>query len=340
MRTKWKQSGLVLLGAILLLSLDACSGSTPASGSVKGPTVRFSEVIHSIFYAPHYVAMAKGFFKGEGINVDMVTSQGSDKGAAALLAGTADISLIGPETSIFIHNQRGEKTLKVFYQLTGTDGSILMSRKKEDAFSWNNLQGKTIIGWRQGSAPNNVLNSVLKQKGVSGVNVVNSIAPEAMVGAFESGKGDYIQVYEPVASTLEQAGKAYTVAALGSEIGNFPETSYEATSDYITAHPDVVQKWSNAVYQATQWIQTHSSEEVAAVLEPYFKETPKALIVQSVERYKQLKVWPSSPVPTYAQLSILQKVLIENGLLKQGEKVLYKDIIDRTFTDKVVKGGK
>ena len=339
MRTPWIRCGLVFLSALFILSQTACT-STPVSGNAKGQTVRFSEVIHSIFYAPHYVAMGKGFFKGEGINVDMVTSQGSDKGAAALLAGAADISLIGPETSIFIYKQKGEKTLKVFYQLTGTDGSVLMSRKKEEGFSWSNLQGKTIIGWRQGSSPDNVLKSVIKKNGVTGANVVNSLAPQAMVGAFESGKGDYIQVYEPVASTLEKEGKAFTVASLGGEIGAFPETSYEATSDYISAHPDVVQKWTNGVYKATQWIQTHSAAEVADVLQPFFKETPKDLIVKSVERYKQLKVWPESPVLSYEQFSILQKVLIDNGLLKVGEKVRYESIVDRRFVDQVVKGGK
>jgi NitT/TauT family transport system substrate-binding protein len=330
---------LVFLSAILLLSLPACGGSFSTTGDqlIK---VRFSEVIHSIFYAPHYVAMGKGFFKGEGLHVDMVTSQGSDKGAAALLAGTADISLIGPETSIFVYNQRGQKTLKVFYQLTGTDGTVLMSRKKEDHFEWKDLEGKAIIGWRPGSAPNSVLKSVLRKNGVKNVTVIDNISSQAMVGAFESGKGDYIQVYEPIASTLEKAGKAYTVDALSWEIGAFPETSYEATSDFIDANPDVIQKWCNALYKATQWMNSHSAEEIATVLQPYFKETPKDIIVKSVDRYKHLKVWPESPVPTYQQLDILQDVLIENGIMKQGERVKYDAVIERSFAEKAVKGGK
>jgi len=338
MRNKFLRGVLVFFSAIILLALPACGSSLTITGDnlIK---VRFSEVIHSIFYAPHYVAMGKGFFKGEGLHVDMVTSQGSDKGAAALLAGTADISLIGPETSIFVYNERGQKTLKVFYQLTGTDGSVLMSRKKEPNFKWQDLEGKTIVGWRPGSAPNSVLNSVLKKNGVKNVTILDNISAQAMVGAFESGKGDYIQVYEPIASTLEKAGKAYVVAPLAEEIGPFPETSYEATSDFIAANPEVIQKWCNAVYKATQWIHSHSAEEIATVLEPYFKETPRDLIVKSVERYKQLNVWPESPIPTYEQLSVLQNVLIENGLMKPGQRVKYEDVIERKFAEQAVKGG-
>ena len=339
MRAKFLRAMLVFLSCFVLLSLPACGSSLSTTGD-NLINVRFSEVIHSIFYAPHYVAMGKGFFKGEGLHVDMVTSQGSDKGAAALLAGTADISLIGPETSVFVHNERGEKTLKVFYQLTGTDGTVLMSRKKETNFKWENLEGKTIIGWRAGSAPNSVLKTVLNKNGVKNVTVIDNISAQAMVGAFESGKGDYIQVYEPIASTLEKAGRAFTVDSLSWEIGAFPETSYEATSDFIDANPDVIQKWSNAVYKATQWMNTHSAEEIATVLEPYFKETPRDIIVKSVDRYKHLKVWPESPVPTYEQLKILQDVLVENGLIKEGQRVRYDSVIERSFAEKAVKGGK
>ncbi|WP_367755951.1 ABC transporter substrate-binding protein [Ammoniphilus sp. 3BR4] len=104
MKKHWIRNCLVV--CLTLLAVTGCGSSTPSSTPAEAPpaqegtsapppsepvTVRFSEVIRSIFYAPQYVAMEKGFFEEEGLKVDMVTSQGSDKGAAALLAGTADI---------------------------------------------------------------------------------------------------------------------------------------------------------------------------------------------------------------------------------------------------------
>jgi NitT/TauT family transport system substrate-binding protein len=325
---------------ILLFIMAACSSSQTSSKKVEMQTVRFSEVIRSIFYAPHYIAMEKGFFNEEGINVDMVTAQGSDKGAAALLSETADISLIGPETTIYIFNQKGEKQIKVFHQLTATDGSFLMSRNKLDNFNWSDVAGKTVVGWRPGSAPQMVLSHVLKKNQVSGSEVITNIAAPAMVGAFSSGKGDFIQVYEPVASMLESTGKAYFVASMGEAIGGFPETSYVATSDYIANNPEIVQKWINAVTKATKWVQDQPSDQVAETLVPYFEGTSKELIQNSVERYKKQNTWPTSPEMTQEQFNALQSVLIENGVLKENEKVNIEDIADMTYAKKAGKEAK
>lgn len=348
-KTKKRLAVRAALSAILSLALAGCgtpaasgntsngstsSNQTTNSGSSKQlTTVRYSEVIRSIFYAPQYVAMAKGFFTKEGLNVQMVTSEGSNKGAAALLSGSADIALVGPETSVYIYNQHGSQTLKVFYQLTNTDGSFLMSRKKIPNFTWQDVAGKSIISWRPGSDPQMVLAHVLKSNHVSGTNVITNIAPQAMVGAFESGKAPFIQVYEPVASDLAASGKAYYDMSIGQAVGNYPETAFEATASYIKNHPQVIQDWSNAVYQATQWIGSHTPNQVAAAIASYFPGTSQSLIADSVKKYEELKTW-SSPVLIPKQLDTLQTILIESGTEKASQKISYNDVVDPTFAQK------
>ncbi|MFH5186145.1 ABC transporter substrate-binding protein [Paenibacillus sp. TAB 01] len=339
-------SALMLLGAVVGCGKEAAPASAPAAPAAetkpaeKPPelkTVRFSEVIRSIFYAPHYIAMEKGFFKEAGINIDMNTAQGSDKGAAALLAGVADISLVGPETAIYIFNQKGDKKLKIFHQLTFKDGSFLLSRNKMDTFKWSDLAGKSVIGWRPGSAPQMVLNSKLLQEKVANADIVTNIASTAMAGAFTSGKGDFIQVFEPIASTLEKEGKAYYVASMGDGFGQFPETSYVATEDYLKNNAETVQKFSDALVKATKWLDTASKDEIAAALAPYFEGTPKDIIIQSVDRYKKQGTWNANPELTAVQFDTLQHVLIENGVLKEEQKVKMEDVVDMTFAKKAVK---
>lgn len=347
---KWKKLSCMLLTAALLTVASGC-GSAPAATpgndaaaagtktETKLTTVKFSEVIRSIFYAPHYIAMQKGFFKEEGLDVDMNTAQGSDKGAAALIAGTADISLVGPETAIYIYNQKGDKTLKIFHQLTMKDGSFLLARSKTDSFKWSDLDGKSVIGWRPGSAPQMVLSSKLAQEKVTKADVVTNIASTAMAGAFTSGKGDYIQVFEPIASTLEKEGKAYYVASVGEAFGAFPETSYVATSDYIKAHPETIQKFVNAVDKGNKWLNTASKDDIADALLPFFEGTPKEVIIQSIERYKKQDTWPAVPELTAAQFETLQKVLIDNGVLKPEQKVASMDaVVDMSFVNKLKAG--
>jgi len=336
MKNKGKFSVLLLAVALLALTVSACGKDGKKSEELK--TIKFSEVIRSIFYAPHYIAMSKGFFKDEGLNVDMNTAQGSDKGAAALIAGTADISLVGPETTIYIFNQKGDKTIKAFHQLTAKDGSFLLSREKLDGFKWSDLSGKTILGWRPGSAPQMVMNSTLIKEGVSGANVVTNIASPALAGAFTSGQGDFIQLFEPVASTLVQQGKAYYVASLGETFGAFPETSYVATSDYIKKNPDVIQSFVNAVAKGAEWLTTASDDEIAEALAPFFEGTSKELILQSVNRYKGQGTWPTHPELTQDQFDTLQNVLVENGVLKDADRVANMgDVVDMSFVHKLGK---
>ncbi|MCL6547455.1 MAG: ABC transporter substrate-binding protein [Alicyclobacillus sp.] len=320
--------------ALAAAGASAIAGVTPAMGK-NMQTVRFSEVIRSVFYAPQYVALAEGFFKKQGLNVEVVTSQGSDKGAAALIAGTADISLIGPETSVYIYNQHGTTMLRAFYQLTDTDGSFIMSRTKMSHFKWSDLAGHTVVSWRPGSSPQMVLAHVLTKYHVPNVKVITNIAATAMVGAFESGKGDFIQVYEPTVETLQASGKAYLVASVGAAAGNYPETAYEATDAYIKAHPDVIQAWCNAIYQASQWIHHHSPKEVASAISSYFPGTSTAQLAASIKRYESLHAW-QSPFMTKQQYNILQSVLIEAKTEPANQKVPYNQVFISTFAKKAM----
>ncbi|MDD9269100.1 ABC transporter substrate-binding protein [Paenibacillus sp. GCM10023248] len=346
MLTMRKTASLVLSAMLVTLAAGCGQAATSPAASTgaadKKPealqTVKFSEVIRSVFYAPHYIAMEKGFFREMGLNVDMNTAQGSDKGAAALIAGVADISLVGPETAIYIYNQKGDKTLKIFHQLTMRDGSFLLSRNPVANFKWSDLAGKSVIGWRPGSAPQMVLNTKLTQEKVAKTDVITNIASTAMAGAFTSGKGDFIQVFEPIASSLVKEGKAHYVASVGQEFGAFPETSYVATSDYIKKNPAVIQKFVNAVAKGREWMQTASPDEIAGALTPYFEGTPKDILIQSVDRYLKQDTWPAVPELNAQQFAALQQVLIDNGVLKPADRVAdINAVVDMTFVNKIGK---
>ena len=111
-------------------------GATVATKS-KRETVRIAEVTRSIFYAPQYVAIEKGFFKDEGINVKLTTTWGGDKTMTALLSDGADVALVGSETTIYVHAQDSTDPVINFAQLTQTDGTFLVARKNQISFLGN-----------------------------------------------------------------------------------------------------------------------------------------------------------------------------------------------------------
>lgn len=137
-----------LLAAGMLAGLlgSGLAAAQPLNPPVK---VRYEEVVRSILYVPKYVALSQGYFKDAGLDVSMKTSQGTDKGMTALLSGSADIVLIGPEASIYVQNSESPVKPKIFAGLTATDGFFLLSRKPIDKFDWSMVKGKEIIGFRR-----------------------------------------------------------------------------------------------------------------------------------------------------------------------------------------------
>ena len=126
-----------------LLVLPGCAGEKQLT------RVRLSEVTHSVFYAPQYVAMSQGFFRQEGLEVELTNGGGADKVMTAVVSGQADIGLAGPEASIYVAQQGKEDPPVIFAQLTRRDGSFLVGRS-DGPFRWENLRGSTIIGGRAG----------------------------------------------------------------------------------------------------------------------------------------------------------------------------------------------
>lgn len=130
---------------ILLLSVALLGMSLVLSGCGKQTNltkVQLSEVTHSIFYAPQYVALTQGFFKEEGLEVELSNGQGADKVMTAVLTDQVDIGFAGPEASIYVYNEGKEDHSVVFAQLTNGDGTFLLARQPNPNFKWSDLKGK------------------------------------------------------------------------------------------------------------------------------------------------------------------------------------------------------
>lgn len=112
--------------------------------------ITMAEVAHTVFYAPQYVAIEKGYFKDEGINLELILTPGADKVTAAVLSGDAQIGFSGSEATIYVYNGGEKDYLKTFAQLTQKDGSFLVSREKIENFTLENLKGKSVVGGRKG----------------------------------------------------------------------------------------------------------------------------------------------------------------------------------------------
>lgn len=336
MKKKFKY--LLTLIVIFPLLLTGCS--CKKDGNLKKITV--AEVTHSVFYAPQYLADSLGFFKDEGLEVSFVNTNGADKTMAALLSKDAQIGLMGPEASIYVY-LNGQKDYAInFAQLTQKDGSFLVGRNDIENFDISMLSGKEILGGRKAGMPEMVLEYILKNAGLEvgrddpskEVYVRTDVQFAAMAGAFISGEGDYVSLFEPTASNLEKDGNGYIVASLGELSGNIAYTSYSALSSYISDNEDTIQKFTNAIYKAQTWIYSHSDEEVAEAILKYFPDNSKNDLAKAIENYRRIEAWSKTPTLTEESLNKLMDIIELAGEL--DTRVDYEKIVTTKYSEKSI----
>lgn len=294
----------------------------------KSIKVKVAEVAHTIFYTPQYVAIEKGFFKEEGLDVELILTPGADKVTAAVLSKDANIGLSGSEATIYVYNGGEKNYLKTFAQLTQKDGSFIVSRTKEKNFTLDNLKGKTIIGGRIGGMPEMTLEWVLKEHGIDpekDVNIDTSVTFAAMGSAFMGGTGDYVSLFEPTALEVEKQGYGYVVASLGNLGGNVPYTSYSAQKSYIKDNKDVIEKFEKVIQKSLDYVHKTKSSQIAKDIQNQFPDTSLKDLAEVIDRYKKINAWPKTTDFKKESWNHLQDIMISANQL--DKKVPYKTLI-------------
>lgn len=334
-----------LAAAVFALSLTAGCGSkedpgeprTEENGTDSSETdtkvkVTLNEVAHSIFYAPMYVAIEEGYFDEEGIDLDLVCGFGADKTMTAVISGEADIGFMGSEASIYTYAEGATDYVVNFAQLTQRAGNFLVAREEMPDFTWDDLKGHLVLGGRKGGMPQMVFEYILKENGIdpaSDLEINQNIDFGSTAAAFAEGQGDFTVEFEPGATTLESEGKGYVVASLGEDSGYVPYTAFSAKQSYIEEHPYVIQGFTNALQKGMDYVQAHTPEEIAAVIEPQFPETDLETITTIVTRYYDQDTWKSNLIFEESSFDLLQDILESAGEL--AERVPYDDLVTTQF---------
>lgn len=299
--------------------------------------IQLNEVTRSVFYAPQYVAIANGYFEEEGLELEITTGQGADKVMTAILAGQSDIGLCGPEAAIYVYNEGKEDYVQVFAQLTQKDGSLLVSKEPFENFKWEDVKGKTVIPGRKGGVPYMTFEYVLKQNGINpetDVNLDDSIKFDLMAGAFTGGEAEFVTLFEPTASMTEDAGKGYVVASVGEAAGEVPYTAYCAKKSYIEENSEIIEGFTRAIYRGEQFVEQHSANEIAEIIQDFFPDTTVESLTKSVQTYKDIDAWKENPILKEEAFDKLQLIMTEAGEL--DKKAPYEMIINNSFAEKVI----
>lgn len=315
---------------LVLLPFSACS----KNDGVK--KIRLNEVTHSVFYAPLYVAIENGYFKEENLEIDLTNGGGADNSMAAVVSGTADIGLMGPETVIYVQNQNKKDAPKVFAQLTQKDGSFLVSRKAEPDFTWEKLKGKEILAGRIGGVPAMTFEYVMKETGFTNnvdYKLNYDVQFNLMTSAFIAGTADYCTVFEPTASEYEKNGTWHIVASVGEKGGEIPYTSFIALESYLKNEKDTVISFLKALKKAHEFIESHTEYEVAESIVKQFPSTSITSIETSIKSYKKIDAWKKDLTATKESFNRLMDIMQYAGELT--DKADFNKIADNSFVKEV-----
>lgn len=313
----------------VLFPLSACKDN-------QLKTLEINEVTHSVFYAPLYVAIEKGYFNEEGLNVNLTNGGGADKSMTAVLSGTADIGLMGPETVIYVYNQNKTDYPKVFGQLTQKDGAFLVAREPDPNFNWEKLRNKEILAGRLGGVPAMTFEYILKEKGlVKNVDYTLNydVQFNMMTSAFLNGTADYCTVFEPTASEYEKEGLWNIVASVGEAGGEIPYTSFIALNSFISENQDVLKSFLKALKKAHDFIDNNDEKTVAEAIVKQFPSTTINSIETSLKNYKKIDSWKKDLQATEESFTRLQDIMENAGELQN--RVNFNDIVDNSLAKEV-----
>ena len=326
---KWIALAAAVVLAVTALPATAFAEKKDSTDDKMLTKITLNEVAHSIFYAPQYVAIEKGYFKDEGLDLTLITGFGADKTMTAVISGEADIGFMGAEASIYAYQEGATDPVVNFAQLTQRAGNFLVAREEMPDFKWEDLKGRKVLGGRKGGMPEMVFEYILKQNGLDpqkDLSIDQSIDFGATAAAFTGDdSADFTVEFEPSATALEKQGAGYVVASLGVDSGYVPYTSYSAKTSYMEKNPDIMQKFTDALQKG----QSHTPEEIAEVIEPQFPETDLDTITAIVKRYYDQDTWKENLVFGQDGFELLQDILEDAGELK--ERTPYTELVNTEF---------
>jgi NitT/TauT family transport system substrate-binding protein len=299
--------------------------------------LRLGVTFHHVYYAPYYVALHRGCFDGQGLELETTVPGDGRLVLAGQASGALDVALGGIMRSLISYD-RGEPDAPLhFARLNDRDGFFLVGRAGSDAaFDWPGLLGKRLILFSEAPTPWYVLRALLRERGLDPdqIEAVPGLpAPEA-AAAFQAGEADFLQAPAQVAEALIADGSGTIVAEMAREAGPIPYSSYSARRVVLDAQPEAVSALIRAHVAALDWIRAASGAEVWDTIAPSFPDADAEVYRRAVERYHRLGAWSSDATISRPSFQRLADLLHRGGLIERVAP--YEACCDDTLTRAVL----
>lgn len=313
----------IIITISTIIIIIACSLLFVTKKENKNDKLVVSEVTHSVFYAPWYIALENGYFEEEGLEIEVMLTPGADKVATSVLSDDANIGFSGPEATIYVYNNSQEKLI-TFASLTKRDGQFIVGDcSLKDTFTMNDLIGKTILAGRSGGMPLMMFEYALKESNIDkkDVDINTSIEFAGLTGAYIGKEGDFVNLFEPNATALEKENYGCVLASLGNISGVVPYTTFYAKEEFINNNKEKIQKFNNALNKGIKFVHENDSKTIALSIINQFPDTSLEDLTKIIERYKNADSWYTNTYVNIDDYNRLVDIMIYGGSIDKKVSV-------------------
>jgi NitT/TauT family transport system substrate-binding protein len=282
--------------------------------------ITLQESLRAIFYAPFYVALARGAFDAEGVEIRFASSPRPQDAALRLMDGTVDVCWGGPMRVMDTYQQVPGCDIVCFGEVVTRDPFLLMGRQPPRAdFSLADLKSVKLATVSEVPTPWLCLQHDLRLAGID-PGSIDRVADRTMarnVEALTAAEIDVIQVFEPFPSLL-LADKAAHVWYEAARRGPTSYTTFYTRRGTLTTRRDELTRMVRAIAKTETWVASASGAEIAAEIATYFADLPRPILEAACTRYKALGIWNTTPILPREGYNRLRDSLVSGGFVSPG----------------------
>jgi len=288
--------------------------------------ITLQETLRAVFYAPFYIALARGAYAAEGVDVRFVSAPTPGAAVNGLLDGSVDVCWGGPMRVMQQYDRDRTSDLVCFAEVVTRDPFFLIGRTPAPAFTLRDLVGKRIGIVSEVPTPWLCLQHDLRLAGIdpAGLDCVTGRSMADNAAALQRGELDVVQLFQPYVEELLETGENLWHAQASR--GHTAYTCFYTRAATLRTRAPELTAMARAIYRTQKFVAAATGAAMAETIAPYFPAVQVERLAAACSRYQQLRIWGSDPVLSRAGYERLRDSLISGGFIRAGKS--YEQAVD------------
>jgi NitT/TauT family transport system substrate-binding protein len=294
--------------------------------------IRLAENFRALFYAPFYAAHALGFYKGEGVEIELLPSPAPAAAAPALLDGTVDLTWGGPMRVMKDRDEeKGASPLVCFCEVVARDPFCLVGHADPTTFQLSDLWRMRLATVSEVPTPWLCLQHDLRKVGIDPERIdrVTDRTMASNLDALRRGWVDVVQMFEPYVSMAVRDGTGNVLYAASTR-GPTVYTTFLATRPGIERNRSAMHAMTRAIARMQDWLAQHSANELAEISADYYPHVAADVLLSSLQRYREAGLWSRTVEVSREGFARLAESLLSGGFISSMAQ--YEDCVDKSLS--------